>query len=125
MTRKKTSEAVSVSSPKTSASVPVEKKSRAKSVTASSKATPEKAELLTKPAHKRRKTQEVSAVASPTSNTSISNLADAVVLDRPLNPEEVATRAYLYWLERGCPEGNGAEDWFRAENELRNQTLHA
>ena len=125
MTRKKTSEAVSVSSPKTSASVPIEKKSRAKSVTASSKATPEKAELLTKPTHKRRKTQEVSPVVSPTSNTSISNLADAVVIDRSLNPEEVAACAYLYWLERGCPEGNSAEDWFRAENELRNQTVHA
>ena len=125
MTRKKTTEAVSVSSPKTSVSIPIEKKSRAKSLTASTKASSEKAELLTKPAHKRRKTQEVVEVVIPTSNTSISNLADAVVMDRPLHPEEVATRAYLYWLERGCPEGSGAEDWFRAESELRNQAACA
>ena len=64
-------------------------------------------------------------MVAPTSNSSISNLAEAVLLDRQLNPEEVATRAYLYWLERGCPEGTSAQDWFRAENELRSQTAHA
>ncbi len=33
--------------------------------------------------------------------------------------EEVAERAYSYWLERGCPEGCPEEDWYRAESELR------
>ncbi len=31
--------------------------------------------------------------------------------------DDIATRAYFYWLERGCPEGNPDEDWFRAEKD--------
>jgi Protein of unknown function (DUF2934) len=32
--------------------------------------------------------------------------------------DDIATRAYFYWQERGSPEGSPDEDWFRAENEL-------
>jgi hypothetical protein len=32
---------------------------------------------------------------------------------------EIAQRAYQRWIERGCPSGDGREDWFAAEAELR------
>jgi hypothetical protein len=31
----------------------------------------------------------------------------------------VATRAYRYWEERGCPIGSPEVDWFHAEQKLR------
>jgi hypothetical protein len=33
--------------------------------------------------------------------------------------EQIASLAYSLWQERGCPEGNPDEDWFRAEQEIR------
>ncbi len=33
--------------------------------------------------------------------------------------EDIAARAYSLWEARGCPEGSGEEDWFRAVKELR------
>ena len=122
MTRKKPIEAVSVSTPKSSASVPAVKKPRAKTVKVSAPSTPEKTELVTKPVHKRRTAPEAVAPAIPTSKTSISNLVDAVGMNSALNQEEIAIHAYLCWLERGCPHGTSTEDWFRAESELRNQS---
>lgn len=44
-----------------------------------------------------------------------SELQEAVTRE----PEEVARLAFAYWEERGRPEGSSAEDWFRAEAELR------
>jgi hypothetical protein len=41
----------------------------------------------------------------------------------PLNPEEIARLAYLYWLERGRVHGHHDEDWARAERELRTADL--
>jgi hypothetical protein len=32
--------------------------------------------------------------------------------------EEIATLAYRFWEERGCPLGSDHEDWYRAEAEL-------
>lgn len=32
--------------------------------------------------------------------------------------EEIAKRAYLYWVERGYTHGDHLQDWLRAENEL-------
>ena len=118
MTRKKTTEAVSVSSPQTSASVPVEKKSRAKSVTASSKAAPEKVELVSKPVHKRRVGAEASAVVAPTAKKPVSKLTEAVVMKHELRQEDISIGAYFNWLDRGCPHDTSGEDWFRAESEL-------
>jgi Protein of unknown function (DUF2934) len=37
--------------------------------------------------------------------------------------DEIARLAYLYWLERGCQNGSAEEDWFRAEQQLRQQSL--
>ena len=33
---------------------------------------------------------------------------------------EIATVAYLLWLDNGCSVGSGQEDWFRAEAMLKN-----
>lgn len=33
--------------------------------------------------------------------------------------EEIASLAYALWLQRGSPEGSPDEDWFRAEQELK------
>ena len=33
--------------------------------------------------------------------------------------EAIAARAYQLWLDRGCPDGTDQEDWYRAEQELR------
>jgi hypothetical protein len=32
--------------------------------------------------------------------------------------EEIARRAYELWQSRGCPDGDGSEDWQAAETEL-------
>ncbi len=41
------------------------------------------------------------------------------------NQDGVAALAYQMWQERGCPIGSDLEDWFRAENELRNRRAMA
>lgn len=35
-----------------------------------------------------------------------------------LSEEEIARRAYELWQARGCPPGDGTEDWQAAEREL-------
>jgi hypothetical protein len=36
-----------------------------------------------------------------------------------MNEGEVAQRAYLIYLEEGCPEGRHLDHWLRAESEAR------
>ena len=36
-----------------------------------------------------------------------------------VDESEIAARAYECWQERGCPVGSDQEDWFRAEEELK------
>ena len=36
-----------------------------------------------------------------------------------VSDEDVAKRAYLIYLEEGCPDGRHLEHWTRAEAELR------
>lgn len=38
---------------------------------------------------------------------------------KAVSHEEVARLAHRFWAERGHQHGNPAEDWFRAEQELR------
>lgn len=45
---------------------------------------------------------------------------DSAILDR----KAIEKLAYHYWVERGCPEGSAAEDWFRAERVLRAKEAH-
>jgi hypothetical protein len=35
-----------------------------------------------------------------------------------VSEDEIAQRAYLIWEARGCPPGDGAEDWQAAKAEL-------
>lgn len=35
--------------------------------------------------------------------------------------EEISQRAYELWVARGCPDGSPDEDWFRAQEELRQE----
>jgi hypothetical protein len=41
------------------------------------------------------------------------NTAESIVSE-----EEIARRAYELWQARGCPPGDGSEDWQAAEKEL-------
>ena len=36
---------------------------------------------------------------------------------------QTALLAYHLWMERGCPVGSPAEDWFRAERALHSRQL--
>lgn len=36
-----------------------------------------------------------------------------------LEHERIATLAFFYWHERGCPEGSPDDDWLRAEQHIR------
>lgn len=38
-----------------------------------------------------------------------------------ITDEQIARRAYELWVARGCPEGDGSEDWEAAEAELRGE----
>ena len=37
------------------------------------------------------------------------------------SPEQIAALAHKYWAERGFQHGQDADDWFRAEQELRSK----
>ena len=39
--------------------------------------------------------------------------------DSAVDHEEIARLAYSHWEARGCPIGSPEEDWYRAEDELR------
>jgi hypothetical protein len=39
--------------------------------------------------------------------------------DVSLSSDEISSRAFDYWCERGCPEGSPEVDWQRAEAEIR------
>ena len=47
--------------------------------------------------------------------------AEVTPIDQPrvVSHEEVARLAHRFWAERGHQHGNPADDWFRAEQELR------
>jgi hypothetical protein len=40
---------------------------------------------------------------------------------KPNDHQQIATLAYEYWMQRGCPEASPEIDWLRAEEHLRNQ----
>jgi hypothetical protein len=35
--------------------------------------------------------------------------------------QQTALLAYQFWMDRGCPDGSPAEDWFRAERSLHSR----
>ena len=62
---------------------------------------------------------EPTAAASMTEPTAARTASGAV------DTEEVARLAFSYWQARGCQGGSPEEDWFRAEQEVRNRSLAA
>ena len=38
-----------------------------------------------------------------------------------LDEKGIAALAYLFWQERSCPIGSDQEDWFRAEETLKDE----
>jgi hypothetical protein len=65
------------------------------------------------------------APAKPARNPETPVRAETVVTERELSHEEIACLAYALWVERGCPHGNAAEDWRRAEEQLRQRATTA
>jgi Protein of unknown function (DUF2934) len=63
----------------------------------------------------------VSPAADLKTETSIT-VSNISVSSAEPSRDEVARLAYLYWLDRGCQNGFADEDWFRAEQQLR-QTM--
>jgi hypothetical protein len=51
----------------------------------------------------------------------MSKNAARLIGERILNPELIAARAYIKWIERGRPSGDGLEDWFAARAELERE----
>ena len=49
------------------------------------------------------------------------NREPATLSPSRVSSEEIARLAHQYWLERGRQHGRDAEDWFRAEQELRSK----
>ena len=43
-------------------------------------------------------------------------------IPQPENQQEIISLAYEFWQARGCPDGTPEDDWFRAEEELKNRT---
>ena len=62
-----------------------------------------------------------SAVIPKNPNGPTESAAPGAGVEQDCNQEAVAALAYQMWQERGCPIGSDQEDWFRAENELRNR----
>jgi hypothetical protein len=60
--------------------------------------------------------------AAPETETTatVSNISETSV-EPPR--EEIARLAYLLWLDRGCQHGSAEEDWLRAEQQLRRQSI--
>jgi hypothetical protein len=59
--------------------------------------------------------------ASPTVVNEPGNASypDLTSLLAALEHERIATLAYFYWQQRGCPEGSPDHDWLSAEQHIR------
>ncbi len=69
-----------------------------------------KAETASKPSKAPAKTVKAASPAkAKTSNLTL----------MPPTPAQIAALAHRYWAERGYQHGKDADDWFRAEQELR------
>ncbi len=47
------------------------------------------------------------------------------ILPEEPSPETIAALAHELWVRRGCPQGSPEEDWYRAEEELKNRCTRA
>jgi hypothetical protein len=60
--------------------------------------------------------QAPSATVNPPGNAKYPDLTSLLAA---LEHERIASLAYLYWHQRGCPEGSPDDDWLRAERDIR------
>ena len=67
-----------------------------------------------KTAAKKTAASNVTEIAPPTNGAAPSN-----VTEMKASHDQVALLAHRFWAERGHQHGRDAEDWFRAEQELR------
>jgi hypothetical protein len=65
-----------------------------------------------------RKTKATEAPAARRSRGDTAVAAHEPTQHRAVPPEEIARRAYLFFLERGGEHGHDLADWLRAEAEL-------
>jgi Protein of unknown function (DUF2934) len=56
---------------------------------------------------------------APKEPATINKPTRAKVMQMSASHDEIARLAHRYWAERGHQHGNDAEDWLRAEQELR------
>ncbi len=61
---------------------------------------------------------EFTPPATPETSGAVAD-ADLNALLAALEHERIAALAYFYWQQRGCPIGSPDDDWFRAENYIR------
>ena len=62
------------------------------------------------------------AVAGTATARAVEPIAESIAPSPAARYEQIATLAYQYWLERGCPIGSPEEDRLRAEVDLQRQT---
>lgn len=102
------------------------KKAAPEKKTAAPKAAKAKAEVATEakpkvPAKARKAAVSKKDLASVTPIDIHREPATVTVSPSRVSTEQIARLAHQYWLERGCQHGHDAEDWFRAEQELRSK----
>ena len=68
---------------------------------------------------------EESAAIAENPTEPVESAGQTAGFETDCNQDGVAALAYKLWQERGCPIGSDKEDWFRAENELKNRKVLA
>jgi hypothetical protein len=71
------------------------------------------------PAKTKKAEAEKPAAKTPAAAKAKASTGIAIV--KPVSREEVAALAHRFWAERGYQHGQHVDDWFRAEQELRNK----
>lgn len=87
-----------------------------------SKIRPRRTATTVRPTRSAAAENPVSPAENPETETSlaVSNVSESSAAP---SRDEIARLAYLYWLDRGCRNGSPEDDWFRAEHELREQSM--
>jgi hypothetical protein len=68
-----------------------------------------------------RKPKTETAAAKPVKAAAKANAKTSNLTVMAPSPEQIAALAHKYWAERGYQHGQDADDWFRAEQELRSK----
>ncbi len=83
------------------------------------------ASVPTPVASKTVKSAHTASAAAPKRHKKATPVTETPDTPATLDAGEVANLAYSYFAERGYQPGDPIEDWFRAENELRNRVAAA